>query len=221
MENWSCQKMYNLVFYILRHHSLKSIEKWQRYGHLITRRSAFKMTPKPTDGILQPLQQPIVYHICMCLYDRQFQIYSLVMWLLLLWTSALISSIWIFLCSWYLSSWFMTWSATLPSCRFEFGDHLNTHFYWLVQLVYIQSISVDTILKSWSTSNKMRLSLAFVNGFQRIRCQNVQKWICSSFDNLYFPKDDKNFEILVVKDTVRKFMLNSIVAKVVVKVVLV
>ena len=62
----------------------------------------WKMTPKPIGWILQPLQQPI---LCVCLYDRHFQISSLVMWLLLLWISALHSSNWPY--SWYHSSQFM------------------------------------------------------------------------------------------------------------------
>ena len=33
---------------------------------------------------------------------------------------------------------------------------------------------------------------------------------CSSLDNLYFPQQDVNFEILVVTATVRKFLLSSL-----------
>ena len=68
--------MYNLFLHIWTPHSLTSIDKWQSYGHLFTFGPGLKMTPKPIDWVLQPLQRPAnTVYLCIC----HFQIYSLVM----------------------------------------------------------------------------------------------------------------------------------------------
>ena len=58
--------MYDLVTHILTTHSLKSIDKWKRYGQWTTMVISLlvvqilKLTAKPIDWIFQPLQQPIL-----------------------------------------------------------------------------------------------------------------------------------------------------------------
>ena len=73
-----------------------------------------KITPNPIVWILQPLQKPIQD----VPYDRWFQIYSLVMWLLLLW----ISGRCVYVVYTFLRNW-TPWSVKFPTCRFEFGSH--------------------------------------------------------------------------------------------------
>ena len=51
----------------------------------------------------------------------------------------------------------------------------NLHPVLATAVGVIESIGLDVIFKTWSTSLEMTISLAFVNGFQWMRCQNVQK----------------------------------------------
>ena len=155
-----------------------------------------KMTPKPIDWILHSLQQPY----CACLYDCQFQIYSLVMWLLLLWISALRSSKCLFVDT-------ILHGLLIAMIRYIIEIDLNligikAHtLYWLLQWVLIQSIGLGVIFKSWSTSNKMTISLAF---FKWILTNVVWKWAWinrSSFNHIYFPLEDMNFEIWVATES--------------------
>ena len=78
-----CQKMCKLVFLILTPHLLKSIDKWQRYGHFISCRPGFWNVT-----YAYWLELTAIEEVNTTVYDRQFQIYSLVVWLLLLCISA-------------------------------------------------------------------------------------------------------------------------------------
>ena len=88
--NVGCKKMNNLFLHILTHHSLKPIDRCQRYGHFNVCRSSLR---KWHLSLLTGFKSHHNNQYCICLYDRQFQICRLVVWLLLLWISALYSSV--------------------------------------------------------------------------------------------------------------------------------
>ena len=66
-----------LFWYILIHRSLKSIDKWQRYGHFIACGSGFKNDTLDLSLLTEFYTHYNKLILYVCLYDRQFQISNL------------------------------------------------------------------------------------------------------------------------------------------------
>ena len=102
-------------------------------------------------------------------------------------------------------------AVTQSSFKSEIGGHKGIHSIGCCNDCKIQSIGLDVIFRTWSTSIEITISLVFVIGFQwmneRSKCAEI---ICSLFDNLHYPRENVNFEIWLLKATVWKLLLSSI-----------
>ena len=104
---------------------------------------------------------------CVCLYDRQIQIYGLVVWLLLLYVCQNVS-----LVDYTLHDFWSPWSVTLQSCRFEFGGHYK-HTPVLAAVVDVNPVNwlLRCHFLTWYTSMKWPLSMDF-NEWDVKMCRN-------------------------------------------------
>ena len=59
-----------------------------------------------------------------------------------------------------------------------------------IQIVIMWYNRFFIILETLSASNKLAISLVFVDGFQRTRYQNVQRWIIQPLTTLIFPQEN-------------------------------